>query len=162
MVGNLVVDQKIAGTDLLLNVAGHFDENATLPSIDTNKIKSVSVDANKLLSINSVGVRTWIRWLNEYGEKIDFTYMNCPKIMVDQMNVVASMVRPGLKIKSFYVPYFCGSCNESFNVLFAEGKEFAGDKVQAPASVKCPTCGQNAEIDVIEKTYFRFLTTIKR
>ncbi len=148
------VIEKEKRVSLILH--GHFDEHAVLPEIDGSQYQEIIFDTGKILSINSVGVRTWIKWATQYNPSSLIIYMHCPKIIVDQMNMVGQLLKNS-RVDSFFTPYFCEPCNMSFPVLFSRGKEFNDTQVTVSSTLPCPKCQATAELDVIEKNYFKFL-----
>lgn len=150
------VRQEMQADVLVLKLEGHFDEQASLPTVDPLTHPKIEMNFEKVTSINSVGVRSWIKWVSDKLGKSKISYTHCPKIIVDQMNMVSALSKAG-QVESFYVPYFCETSSTSVQVLFRRGKEFDEKSLRFPAQVPCPNGDSMAEIDVIEKTYFKFL-----
>jgi hypothetical protein len=71
--------------------------------------------------------------------------------------MVSGFLPEGAKVTSFFVPYFSEGAGVEKQVLFQEGKEFSGNKVNAPAEVKDESSGESLELDVIEAKYFKFI-----
>lgn len=150
------VGKKMEGNVLVLEVKGNIDEDANFTPPDLGGATNVSLDLEGATAINSVGIREWIKWVKTMPASIQLSVRKCPKIIVDQINMVAGFLPTGTVIESFYVPYYAdGSGNEKM-VLFSNGKEFKGGEVFAPADVK-DDGGEPMEMDVIEAKYFKFL-----
>jgi hypothetical protein len=69
----------------------------------------------------------------------------------------------GAQVESFYVPYFCDTCDAEHNVLFTVGEEIqvSGAQVKVAYSPNsndlCGKSGCEIELDVMESKYFQFL-----
>ena len=86
--------------------------------------------------------------------KINFN--SCPKVIVDQINMVDGFLPTNGKVKSFFVPYFNDDAGSEKNVLFRYGTEFTEGQINPPASVTDDQ-GNAMEMDVIESKYFKFI-----
>lgn len=155
--GKFNVEHKQAGGQDVLVLAGHIDEDANFAAVPLGTTPELVIDFDKVTSINSCGIREWIKWIKTVPGERKVTYVNCPKIIVDQANMVSGFVPDNGKIKSFYVPYYCDSTDTEKMILFSEGKEFTGSEVNAPSGIKDDQSGEEMEMDVIEAKYFKFL-----
>jgi hypothetical protein len=141
----------------LVALSGSIDEDSIFTHKNILDAKEMEVDFKNVDSINSCGVREWFKWLDKIPLEMPIKYFNCPKFIVDQVNMVAGLLRKGITVHSFYVPYYCEKCNQETSILFTSGKEFVGTKVNAPEDVKCSKCQGPTELDVMEASYFKFL-----
>lgn len=155
--GNFKAELVNDGTVDLLKLEGHIDEDANLESIPKGNAQELEINFQKVVTINSCGIREWIKWLKTVPTTTKIIYVNCPKIIVDQVNMVAGFVPENGKVKSFYVPYYSEASDLEKMVLFSEGKEFSGSEINPPESIKDEETGEELEIDVIESKYFKFL-----
>lgn len=150
------VTKKPEGSLLVLEVKGNIDEDANFAAPDVGSAASVVLDLSGITAINSVGIREWIKWMKSFPPSIPIHVRKCPKIIVDQINMVAGFLPAGTKVQSFYVPYYADASGTEKMVLFEEGKEFKNGELFPPAQVKDDS-GQEMEMDVIEAKYFKFL-----
>lgn len=150
------VDKKQNGEKLVVSLKGSIDEDAILTNITFDGAKEVVLDLDKVSAINSCGIREWIKWLKVSGAGAKVVYRNCPKIIVDQINMVSGFLPENGMVESFYVPYFNEGAGTEKMVLFKNGVEFKDGSVQPPAQVK-DDAGQEMEMDVIEAKYFKFI-----
>lgn len=150
------ITKQPEGSKLALKVAGQVDEDANFQPVDVGASKEVVLDLDAVTAINSVGIREWIKWVKAFPASVKLSVRKCPKIIVDQINMVAGFLPPGTTIESFYVPYYADATGSEKMVLFTNGKEFTGGNLQAPAEVKDDS-GEAMEMDVIEAKYFKFL-----
>lgn len=152
------IDKKQEGSDVYLSLKGQIDEDASFAGNELEGAVKVFVDLDEVQSINSCGIREWIKWIRTAPESSQIVYKNCPKVIVDQINMVAGFLPDNGKVESFYVPYYCDETGNEKMILFNEGKEFSGTQVNAPEDVKDDETGDEMEMDVIEAKYFKFLT----
>lgn len=154
--GQLSVDKQQSGEEVVLSFKGHIDEDAQFSQVDVAGAKVVKIDLDSVEAINSCGIREWIKWIRTVPESSQIVYKKCPKIIVDQINMVDGFLPQNGKVESFYVPYYSDDSGNEKMVLFTEGKEFSGNEVNAPEAIKDED-GSEMEMDVIEAKYFKFL-----
>ena len=153
---SFTITKKQEGANLVFEIAGAIDEDAAFTPPDLGSTAAVIWDLEKVTAINSVGIREWIKWVKGYPASLKMSVRRCPKIIVDQINMVAGFLPTGTTVQSFFVPYYAdGSGNEKM-VLFENGKEYGSGKLNPPVEVKDET-GEVMEMDVIEAKYFKFL-----
>lgn len=142
-----------AGTTIV-QLSGALDEHAQLPSISGPA--EIYVDLENLSYINSVGVRVWIRWVQEVTKATKIILIKCPALFVKNLSSIRGMVNKNMVVQSFYVPYYDDKYSERKNVLFIRGKHFMNDGTLHMPEVKNSN-GELIEPDIIEQTYFSFL-----
>jgi hypothetical protein len=138
-----------------ITIAGIIDEDVDFNEFSLNGINQMEFDLNSVKSINSCGIREWIKWLGT-NSKAKMTYVNCPKIIVDQINMVDGFLPKNGKVLSFYVPYYNDDSGTEKNVLFRHGTEYTDTAVTPPEKV-VDEIGNSMEMDVIETKYIKFL-----
>lgn len=146
---------KKADNQLHVQISGAIDEEINLSPDLLKGASSLVFDFSEVTSINSCGIREWIRWLSPHGTS-QVVYRKCPKIIVDQINMVDGFLPHSGKVESFYVPYYSDETGEEKQILFTHGKEFDDANINYPANVM-DSKNQPMELDVIESKYFRFL-----
>jgi len=153
--GKLDVTINKSGEALSLIMAGTIDEDIDFNNYDIKGAQQVNIEMSGIKSINSCGIREWIKWMStNSGAKI--TFEQCPKVIVDQINMVDGFLPANAEVKSFFVPYYNDDAGSEKNVLFRSGTEFDASGVKPPAEVKDED-GNVMEMDVIEAKYFKFL-----
>lgn len=145
------------GDTLQVRLKGSIDEDAILSNITFEDAKAIVLELGQISSINSCGIREWIKWLKSAPSGAAITYRECPKVIVDQINMVSGFLPEGAVVESFYVPYFNENTGNEKMVLFKAGQEFSSGNVNPPAEVKDEN-GEPMEMDVLEAKYFRFIT----
>lgn len=151
------VTKNQEGDTLIFVFEGSIDEDAVFAGLDAVGAKSVMLDLDSVSSINSCGIREWIKWIKTIPGESEITYKRCPKVIVDQINMVAGFLPDNATVESFYVPYFSEDSGNERMVLFQKGKEFTDDGVDAPEEMTDEESGEEMEMDVIESKYFKFL-----
>jgi anti-anti-sigma regulatory factor len=154
--GNFKADKQQSGQDTIVTLVGHIDEDAVFSSIDIAAAPKVVVDMDGVSAINSCGIREWVKWIRTANATAAITFRKCPKVIVDQINMVEGFLPKSAKVESFYVPYFADASGNEKMILFRDGTEFKGSEVHAPKDVKDDD-GEPMEMDVIEAKYFKFL-----
>ncbi len=142
--------------ELVVKLAGHIDEDATFNGLDLNGAQKVVLELEGVTAINSCGIREWIKWIRTAPNGAAIVYKKCPKVIVDQINMVAGFLPDNGKVESFFVPYYSDESGNEKMILFQEGKEFKGGELFPPPEVK-DEAGAQMEMDVIEAKYFKFL-----
>lgn len=138
-----------------LTLAGQIDESFPQEMLALKPSGEMIINLDQVKMINSLGIREWIKFMATLaGSKIDF--IKCPKIFIDQVNMVQGFITPNCKIKSFYVPYFNEDANVEKNVLYSFGKEYGDGFLNVKASMTAED-GTELELDVVEQKYFKFL-----
>tara|TARA_B100000749_G_scaffold280771_1_gene278574 strand:+ start:59662 stop:60135 length:474 start_codon:yes stop_codon:yes gene_type:complete len=139
-----------------MHLKGHMDEDVKLDQVDFEEVKCLEIDFEAVASINSCGIREWIKWISELHGGLELIYKNCPKFIVDQINMIAGFLPDNGRVQSFYVPYYSEDSDREKMILFTEGKEYTSNSINAPETIQDES-GEEMEIDVIESKYFRFL-----
>lgn len=148
----LLIMTRITGDEAYVSFEGVIDEDANFEKIKSLKMSQFIFDFNNVTMINSCGIREWIKYLDEI-EEAAVVYQNCPQIIIEQINMVHGFIRKGIKVESFFAPYFCVSCDTGKKILLKES-EVQNSK---PPLKHCNTCKSELEFDAIEKQYFSFL-----
>lgn len=154
--GKFTAEKKQSATECLVTLRGHIDEDATFNNVDLAGSGKVVLDLGGVTAINSCGIREWVKWIRSAPSTAPIVYRKCPKVIVDQINMVSGFLPENGKVESFYVPYYNDSSGNEKMILFNEGTEFKGKEIHPPSEVK-DEGGELMEMDVIEAKYFKFL-----
>lgn len=144
-----------AGDKLNVSIGGTIDEDIDFSMYSLAGGQQVDIDMNQIKSINSCGIREWIKWMGTAGSA-SIQFINCPKVIVDQINMVDGFLPGSAKVQSFYVPYYNDDSGAEKNILFVRGTHFDDGSLTPPEGVKDDS-GNEMEMDVIEAKYFKFL-----
>ena len=142
----------------ILKIHGDLNEDFIFSSLTIQGQGETILDLSAVRSLNSCGIREWIRWIKAAPTSARLVLKECPKVVVDQINMVDGFLPKGTRIQSFMVPYYCEACEKVKSVLFKEGEHYAHGKMKSTLPpVSCDQCQQPMEWDVIESKYFKFL-----
>jgi hypothetical protein len=143
------------GDNLKVTMAGTIDEDVDFNAYSLASSPTVDLYLGSVKSINSCGIREWIKWIGgASGTKV--VYHECPKIIVDQINMVQGFLPANAKVQSFFVPYYNDDSGSEKNILFRRGAEFDEGAVNPPQGIKDDQ-GNPMEMDVVESKYFKFI-----
>jgi DNA-directed RNA polymerase subunit RPC12/RpoP len=149
----IAIDGGVANITLI----GQINEDSQFETILAVGENKIVFNFDQVDSINSCGIRDWIKMLGELGDK-EVTYKNCRQIIIEQMNMVHGFIKEGATVESFYAPYFCENCEHEMQHLLKTNEVSGGE---AP-DIKCPECGhEHMDFDAIADQYFQFLNQIK-
>lgn len=160
--GGFEVNQLHDGDTLVFQFEGTIDEDVKFPELAESPAH-IRLDMKAIRSINSCGIREWVRWITPISEKNKVSLIHCPKVIVDQMNMVEGFLPEGAMVDSFYVPYFCEDLDQDHSILIERGREYEqahGDKrgqIDIKETMRFDDFEGEFEIDVIESKYFKFL-----
>lgn len=153
--GKLDVHINKNGEKLNLKMSGTIDEDVDFQQYNLSGAGQIEMDLNGISSINSCGIREWIKWIST-GSAAKITFNNCPKVIVDQINMVDGFLPANAIVSSFFVPYYNEESGSEKNILFRLGHEFKDGTVTPPSVVK-DDAGEAMEMDVLESKYFKFI-----
>ena len=152
--------RKQLSKEVELIMSGPLNETASFPAIELKDISLLEINCRDIDHVNSIGIRKWVLVMDNLATKnpdleIHFTGITVP--LVQQINTVVGFVPKDAQIDSFFVPFFCKTCEIGENALFRRGKEVKGTDVELP-EITCPGCQKHMELDAHAKSYFKFLT----
>ncbi len=156
------VQKKVDGDLVHFEFSGSLDEDAKLPVI-TEKIREVHIDLRQLKTINSCGIREWVKWIQPLSQTYEVHFHCCPKIVIDQVNMVSGFLPKNVYVESFYVPYYCEENDADRSILLERERDFRQPMGSNPGFVNFQETmtfddvGGEYEIDVISAKYFKFL-----
>ena len=151
------LDIKIDKNSEIMNIqmAGTIDEDVDFTQMSLGEAQVIDLELSGIKSINSCGIREWIKWMaTNKNAKIKF--IQCPKVIVDQINMVDGFLPQNGKVSSFFVPYYNDDTGSEKNILFSYGTEFTDGNVNPPPAIKDEQ-GNDMEMDIIESKYFKFI-----
>lgn len=162
MSDSLNYEIKDDGNTTVLNFSGNIDENSQFPSADEMSPKSLVINLELVDLINSLGIRSWTRWLKEIPSNV-VTLKRCPPAIVQQMNIVSGFLPQNAVVESFYIPYYCNHCDTESTLLVERNRDFTPSnseqdcKINIQTTLPCDNCKETREIDTLEEKYFSFL-----
>lgn len=143
-----------------VRLSGTLDEDNELLPLAGHIRGTAVIDLSGIREINNCGVRDWVRWLDEVQAKSATVVLTqCSPAIVAQLNQVSNFAGKAY-VKSFYVPFFCQTCDQEKAVL-VEMAEFDGRDV-GPPTCRCDTCDGVMVFDDLEESYFAFVKEVRR
>ena len=145
---------------VVVRLSGEINEMADLSAVRLPVGLPVEIDMSAVTSINSMGIRSFREWaLKVSNATFHFSY--CPKVFIDQLNMIRGMLPPQARVISFYVPFFSETTGEEKNHLYIQGEHFKieGGEVKIFDPVMKDANGMDMELDVIPAKYFSFLNS---
>ena len=133
-------------------LSGIIDENADLGFLEMLNGPS-KLDMKGIRRINSYGVRAWIEAIRKVPASAIVDFVDCPSVVIDQMNMVAGFLGRG-RVVSFFAPMVCARCGVDRNELF-QTEDYHRDG-RLP-EVSCPRCTAPMQVDDLEEHYLLFL-----
>ncbi|MFZ4403180.1 MAG: hypothetical protein ACOYOK_03685 [Pseudobdellovibrionaceae bacterium] len=153
--GKFNIEMKPEGEKLKVTMKGSIDEDVDFAQHPLASAAVIELEMSGIEGINSCGIREWIKWMSTVSNS-KIIYIKCPKVIVDQINIVDGFLPNNGQVESFFVPYYSEDTAEEKNILFRFGQEFTESSVTPPKDIKDQE-GGDMEMDVIEAKYFKFL-----
>jgi len=137
---------KISRAGAALKISGVIDEHADFTPL-LNESAPLTIDFSGVERVNSVGLRTWMRFMTQWGDK-DLIYMACPVVVVDQLAIIPALMgikRRAAMVQSAYISFECVKCgHQEDRCLDRAAVHPTPDRGQlAPP---CPSCSQPLEM----------------
>lgn len=152
MSNNCILEKIEKDGKCVIRLKGSIDEDFDGQILMNESSSKVFIDFNEVTKINSCGVREFIDVLTHIADK-NIYYVNCPRILVDQINMVKGFVTNNSVVLSFYAPYFCEETDEDHMILFKATD--IKDLSKAPEAKDSD--GNELVFDDFEEKYFKFL-----
>ena len=134
----------------IIKFEGVIDEDVVFTPYDNFSKPNIIVDLEEVKSINSCGIREWIKWFRGLPNE-SLIFKNCPKVIIDQVNMVEGFVPDQSVVESFYVPYYGEESGVEKNVLFIEGTHYKEGEILVEEVIQDEESGEELEMDVIPK-----------
>ena len=150
----LTVNKQEVKGGLLVEFSGTIEENVNFEELIGIFQGELSVKCRGITRINSVGVKTWMRYfqgLKAQGKV--FKFIECSHPIIEQLNMISNFSCGG-EVVSILLPFSCGVCQKEF-VALSTTAELKANGLEVPP-VKCekPNCGAQFDDDPEEYLYF--------
>lgn len=150
------ITKEQAGSALIVKIAGAIEESVNFDQLIGPPPPELHVNCKEIPRINSVGVKTWIKYFQgcqSKGTKLKF--VECSTAIVEQINLISNFTCGGT-VESIFVPFSCTNCKSELVGLF-KTEELKKLQLNLP-ELKCSKCGGTAAFDDIPEEYFGFLS----
>ena len=154
---NILIRQQ--QTKKIIQIEGTLDEDFLFSKYPLTDADEIEFHLGKLKQLNSCGIREWIKWLSTIKD-VKTKFYECPKVFVDQMNMIKGFMPANCVVESFYVPFFNEEVGSEMLILLSNGKEYSNGEVHFPIEVKDES-GRPMQLDVVASQYFKFLKRCK-
>jgi len=141
---------------------GPVGEGSPLFSQDVREATQITINAEKMTYINSIGVKNWILWTVRISPNCKFELIKAPLVMINQASQVVGFLPPKATIQSFNAPFVCPDCNVEKMVLLNNNQEYfyatasTTRRLEFP-KIACSKCSAEMEPDFLESKTFAFL-----
>lgn len=137
-------------------LSGSIDETLIIHfDLFTETQDVVMLHLDGVIAINSTGIREWINLMGRL-KSAKIRLSKCPKVIVDQINMVKGFLPTNASVDSFYVPYFSEQSSSEKKILFERNRQFTDKEVSFENSI-IDEDGASFEIDIIPDKYFKFI-----
>lgn len=147
---------------------GMLSENSELPDadMDFSEISNVYLDFSRVNFVNSGGVKKWILFAEKLSKYSDLrvVFTNCPRIIIDQVNMIIGFLPKNGVIESVIVPLHCQKCDRGFKVRkgLKDVKQIPTDNdlINLFNPDDCefsPECKNHLEVDGLTDYLFNFM-----
>lgn len=89
-----------------IDVFGNLDEDSNFSQIDLSLAQEIIFNFQNVNKIQSCGIREWIKMIRKINKNAVVVFINCPKVVIDTVNMIDGFLPAQGKIESLYVPYF--------------------------------------------------------
>jgi hypothetical protein len=146
---------------LKVSIQGQISGEAILPSFSGELFSEAIFDLTGVKYINSEGIRNWIIWLNEIKRThptAKFTFENVHHLLVRQAYSIKGFFPPSSYVESFILPYFCSSCDYTFELTIQKKKNIDSNMSKEDRSAKishsiCTKCERLVPLDAVLDHY---------
>ena len=137
--------------------SGEIDENADFAELRRRLRGQVVFHLAEVSRINSAGVREWVNFVRDLPNVDDLTFTHCSPAIVTHLNMIYNF-KGQAKVRSFFAPYLCESCNHEEDKLLDVSAQLAKGEIDGPPEFACEKCGEPMELDDLPERYLSFLT----
>ncbi len=141
-------------------VIGPVGETTPLFELRVDTKTELRLDLSKMSFITSVGVKNWIAWNLKIPASSRLSLIDCPFVIINQINTVHGFLPAGSEVKSFYAPFVCEKCGAEASHRLELGVHYdyvpVGHRHLLP-EFPCPKCGEPLEPDFDPARALRFM-----
>lgn len=166
LVAGIISCKELNSIEIEVKLGPSLDEKTDLSPIEVKGFSVIHFDLSKLVHVNSTGIRAWITWVEKIkleSPHLFYNFYKCPKVFIDQVNMVESFLPKKSKVYSFAVPFFCEKCDKEATVSYTLGNEYAFEDNEwnlTHPKFNCEKSKCEYEHDVSER-FFNFLKVME-
>jgi hypothetical protein len=150
----LAVTKHEVPSGLMVELNGTIEENVDLEALIGSFQGELTVKCRGITRINSVGLKTWIRYFQEIRNQGKvFRFIECSHPVIEQLNMISNFACGG-EVVSILLPYSCTKCQNEF-VANCKTEDLKANGLKVP-DAKCEKtdCGAVFDDDPEEYLYF--------
>jgi hypothetical protein len=132
---------KISRAGSAVMLEGVIDENADFSPL-LKEAAPLRIDFSRVSRINSIGVRSWMKFLTQWGDK-SLEYLQCPAAISEQLIVTPVLLgvkKRVAKVVSAQIAFVCPKCQDSEDRMITFDQLFQNVKPETKAP-PCRQCG---------------------
>lgn len=148
------INQKSEGLETKVELNGYVNETADFSPVKVTPVMRIAL--KNVTGLNSVGTRTWCKWMQSLASCNEIWLESCPILFVKAFNQVMGALPANAVVQSFLVPYFSESTGESQEVLYVLGQDYNMKGSYKIKDIK-DSNGQSMEVDVVLDVYLSFI-----
>lgn len=149
-----------AGELTVVSIQGRLTESFPGQTLGKRLSGVVALELGGVERITSFGVRAWLEMLSEASSGLSRLYLaRCSEPVVSQLNMIRSFSGGGMVV-SFYAPYQCTACKQSFERLLDCERDAAPLQAGRAPAATCPHCQGEGVFDDEPASYFAFLSKL--
>jgi hypothetical protein len=151
----LTVNKQQTKAGLAVELLGTIEENVDFEDLIGSFAGELLVNCKKVTRINSVGVKTWMRYfLSVRARGIGLKFFDCSHPIIEQLNMISNFACGG-EVVSILLPFSCIKCQNEF-VASCSTDELKANGLKIP-DVKCEKLACAAKFDDEPEEYLYFL-----
>jgi hypothetical protein len=126
----------------------------------------IDIDLKEMGHINSTGIKTWVEWVEHnksHSPDLLYNLRNCPKLFIDQVNMVGGFMPERCMIHSFRVPFYSDEHDLDTTRIYTLGQEVKWNGKAWVIEHPKVLCKDYTEMEVdVPDRYFKFLDYMVR
>ncbi len=138
-----------------VELSGTLEENVNLEDLIGAITGKLMIKAKMVTRMNSVGVKTWIRYFQSLKNKgVIFEFHEVSSAVIEQFNMISNFASGG-KVVSLMLPFSCSKCAKEFGAVCLV-EDLQKNNFSIP-KLKCEKDPCLAQFDDDPEEYFYFL-----
>jgi serine/threonine protein kinase len=149
---------QITRTDLsggsIVRIVGTIDETFDHSGLTVGSVQALVLDLDGVRKITSFGIREWVKAIKLVPAGY-VGYLRCRPGLLSQFNMISAFAGRG-ELLSFYAPYLCSFCEQTFEVLIDSRRQHAEISSLSLPPARCPRCSRDADLDDAPEVYLAY------
>lgn len=139
---------------------GIINEASTLPTSHKDLGFPLEIDLGGISLINSLGLRQWMRFIQDVSARGEVRLVRAPETMVRQFCLVVGSLGSA-SVRSVLAPYRCDACGSTATHELAIGVDVDPKCYwNEPPTRSCPLCRAESLFDDVPAAFFLFASNL--